>query len=48
MKAIVNEKTTKEKKGFWSAFITFLAMGGFLVVLIVGVVVAVIVSSLIN
>lgn len=44
----MNEKTTKEKKGFWSAFINFLAMGGFLVVLIVGVVVAVIVSSLIN
>jgi hypothetical protein len=40
----MNEKTTKEKKGFWSAFINFLAMGGFQVVLVVGVVIAIIVS----
>ena len=30
----MNETTTKEKKGFWSAFINFLAMGGFLVILV--------------
>jgi hypothetical protein len=44
----MEEKTMKEKKGFWSAFISFLAMGGFLVVLVVGVVIAVIVSHLTN
>ena len=42
------EETKKQKKGFWSAFINFLAMGGFLVVLVVGVVIAVIVSHLTN
>jgi hypothetical protein len=44
----MNEKTAKEKKGFWSAFINFLAMGGFLVILVVGVVIAVVVSRLVN
>jgi len=44
----MNEKTTKEKKGFWSAFINFLAMGGFLVLLVVGVVIAIVVSNLAN
>ena len=44
----MNEKTMKEKKGFWSAFVSFMAMGGFLVVLIVGVVIAIIVSNLSN
>ncbi len=42
----MNETTTKQKKGFWSAFINFLAMGGFLVVLVVGVVIAVFISYL--
>lgn len=44
----MNETTTKEKKGFWNAFINFLAMGGFLVILVVGVVIAIIVSNLMN
>jgi hypothetical protein len=39
-------KPTKEKKGFWSEFINFLAMGGFLVVLVVGVVIAILISTL--
>jgi hypothetical protein len=38
----------KEKKGFWGAFINFLAMGGFLVILVVGVVIAIVVSNLTN
>jgi hypothetical protein len=44
----MNEKTTKEKKGFWSAFANFLAMGGFLVVLVAVAVIAIIVSNLTN
>ena len=46
MEVAMNEKTMKEKKGFWSAFINFLAMGGFLVVLVVGVVIAILISTL--
>lgn len=42
----MDKKTTKEKKGFWSMFINFLAMGGFLVILVVGVVIAIVVSTL--
>jgi hypothetical protein len=42
----MNEKTAKDKKGFWSAFVNFLAYGGFLVIAIVGVVVAIVISKL--
>ena len=45
MEVVVNEKTMKQKKGFWNAFISFLAMGGFLVVLVVGVVIAILIST---
>jgi heme/copper-type cytochrome/quinol oxidase subunit 2 len=48
MEAIMNEKAAEEKKGFWSGFITFLSMGGFLVILILGVAIAVFVSYLSN
>lgn len=44
----MNEKKTNEKKGFWNGFITFLSMGGFLVILILGVGIAVFVSYLTN
>lgn len=44
----MNEKPTKEEKGFWSAFMNFLAYGGFLVLLVVGVVIAIVVSKLAN
>jgi len=44
----MEEKTTKEKKGFWSAFYNFLAMGGFLVILVAGAVIAIVVSRLVN
>jgi len=44
----MNEKAKKEKKGFWGAFITFLSMGGFLVILVLGVVIAIFVSYLTN
>ena len=44
----MNEKQVKEKKGFWSAFMNFLAMGGFLVIMVVGVVIVIIVSKLMN
>lgn len=44
----MNEKKPKQKKGFWSGFITFLSMGGFLVILIMGVAIAVFVSYLAN
>ncbi len=40
------EAATKQTKGFWSVFINFLAMGGFLVVLVVGVVIAILISAL--
>lgn len=42
----MNEKTTKGKKGFWSGFMKFLSMGGFLVILILGVAIVVFVSYL--
>lgn len=43
----MNETSTiKEKKGFWSVFMNFLAYGGFLVILVVGVVIAIVVSKL--
>jgi hypothetical protein len=48
LEVVMEEKAIKEKKGFWGAFINFLAMGGFLVVLVVGAVIAVIVSHLTN
>jgi hypothetical protein len=48
MEAVMNEKATQGKKGFWSGFITFLSMGGFLVILILGVAIAVFVSYLSN
>jgi hypothetical protein len=48
MEVAMSEKTTKEKKGFWSAFINFLAMGGFLVVLIAVAAIAVFISYLTN
>jgi hypothetical protein len=41
-------KTTKEKKGLWSSFVKLLAMGDFLVILVVGVVIAIVVSNLAN
>jgi hypothetical protein len=46
MEGVMNETTTKEKKGFWSAFVNFLAYGGFLVILVAGVVIAIVVSKL--
>lgn len=44
----MNKKTTKENKGFWNGFITFLSMGGFLIILVLGVAIAVFVSYLSN
>jgi len=46
MEVAMNEATTKGKKGFWSAFMNFLAMGGFLVILVLGVVIVILVSYL--
>jgi len=43
----MNEKATK-KKGFWSAFLNFLAYGGFLVILVLVVVIALFISYLTN
>jgi hypothetical protein len=37
MEAIMAEATTKKKKGFWSGFLTFFAMGGFMLILAGGV-----------
>jgi len=45
MEVAINEKATKEKKGFWGAFVNFLAMGGFRVILVLGAVIAIVVSS---
>ena len=44
MEGTMTEKTTKEKKGFWSKFITFLSMGGFMVIIVVIIVIAVLIS----
>lgn len=30
------EATTKKKKGFWNKFLTFFAMGGFMLILAAG------------
>lgn len=38
----------KKKKGFWPKFANFLMMGGFLIVLIVGVLIAVGISILVG
>ena len=42
----MNEKVTKEKKGFWNGFITFLSMGGFLLIMVLGVAIIAFVSYL--
>jgi cytoskeletal protein RodZ len=43
MEVAMNEATTKEEKSkkstFWSRFVTFLGMGGFMVIIVVVVVV---------
>jgi hypothetical protein len=36
MEVVMNEKITKERKGFWSGFLTFFAMGGFMLFLAAG------------
>ncbi len=46
MEVAMNEKTTKEKKGFWNGFVTFLSMGGFLVIMVLVVVIVIFVSYL--
>jgi heme/copper-type cytochrome/quinol oxidase subunit 2 len=48
MEVAMNETTTKEKKGFWNAFMTFLSMGGFLVILVLVVAIAILISYLLN
>ena len=47
MEVVMNETKTK-KKGFLEGFITFLSMGGFLVILVLGVVIVIFVSYLTN
>jgi hypothetical protein len=46
MEIAMNETTTKKKKGFWEGFIAFLSMGGFLVILVGGVAIALFISYL--
>ncbi len=41
-------ETAKKKKGFWGKFLNFLMMGGFLIVLIVGVLIAIGISILVG
>jgi hypothetical protein len=48
MEVAMETKPVKEKKGFWSAFFNFLAMGGFRVLLVVGVVIFIVISKLAN
>jgi hypothetical protein len=43
-----NVPETKKKKSGWDRFFNFLAMGGFLLILVVGVVIAIAISSLIG
>jgi hypothetical protein len=38
----------KKKKTFWGKFVTFLSMGGFIVILIVGVAIAIGISLLVS
>jgi hypothetical protein len=40
--------TVKKKKTFWQGFLSFLMMGGFLIVLIVGVAIAIGISLLVK
>jgi hypothetical protein len=44
MEVAMNETTAKEKKGLWNAFVTFLTMGGFLVIMVAVVAVVVLIS----
>ena len=46
MEAEMNQTAAKEKKGFWSGFMNFLAYGGFLVLMVVAVVVVLVISKL--
>jgi Tfp pilus assembly protein PilZ len=46
MEVKMNQNAVKEKKGFWSAFMSFLAMGGFLVLMVLAVVVVIVISKL--
>jgi heme/copper-type cytochrome/quinol oxidase subunit 2 len=46
MEVAMNEATTKKKKGFWSGFLTFFAMGGFMVILVAVVAVIMLISYL--
>jgi heme/copper-type cytochrome/quinol oxidase subunit 2 len=38
---VVEKKVEKKKRSAWDIFVTFMAMGGFLVVMVVGVVILV-------
>jgi hypothetical protein len=46
MEVAMNEATTKKKKGFWSGFLTFFAMGGFMLFLIGGLAILILISYL--
>ena len=43
-----NASETKKKKSGWARFFTFLSMGGFLLILFVGVAIAIAISYLIG
>ena len=46
MEVAMTETTTKGKKGFWPKFVTFLSMGGFMVIIVAVVAIAVLISIL--
>jgi len=43
-----NVPETKKKKSGWGRFLTFLTMGGFILILVVGVILAIVISSLLH
>jgi hypothetical protein len=46
MEVAMNEATTKKKKGFWNGFLTFFAMGGFMLFLVGGLAILIAISYL--
>jgi flagellar biogenesis protein FliO len=43
-----NVPETKKKKSGWDRFFTFLSMGGFILVIVVGVILVIVISSLLH
>ena len=43
---VVDPKAEKKSRSLWDMFVTFLAMGGFLVIMVLGVIIVIVISYL--